>query len=126
MSKSYYKLNMYEEALMWGEKAAEIYPKTRDVYTSLLEICSKNKDYDKAIEYGLKALKIEEPDNTVVNDAKSWNGTIFDYMSLAYFYKKDYKNAIKYIDMDLKMHPDNKRLLDNKRTFERECAAEEE
>lgn len=126
MSKSYYRLKMYEESLLWGQKAIEAYPLSRDGYTSLLEVCYKNKDYDRAIEYGLEALKIEKPDNNLVNDAKSWNGTIYDYLSLAYYYKKDYENALKYIDLDLKMHPSDKRLLENKKLFESKLTQEEE
>ena len=126
MSKSYYHLKMYEESLLWGQKAIELYPLSRDGFTSLLEICYRNKDYDLAIKKGLEALTIEKQDNNLVNDAKSWNGTIYDYLSLAYYRINDYQNAIKYIDMDLDMHPGDKRLLDNKKLFESKLASEDE
>ena len=123
MSKSYFKLNMYEESLLWGEKAIETYPETRDVYTSLMEICYKYKEYDKTIKYGEEALKIEKPNNKILNDQKSWNGTIYIFLSSAYFYKENYEQAIKYMNEALKKHPNDSALLEKKELYERELAS---
>ena len=44
--------------------------------------------------------------------------TIYDYLSLAYYYIKDYDSAIKYINLDIEKNPNISRLKENKILFE--------
>ena len=123
MSKSFARLKMYEESVLWGEKAIDTFPETRDVYTSLMEIYYNNKDYDNAIKCGEEALKIKKPNNKILNDQKSWNGTIYIFLSSAYFYKEKYAQAIKYMNEALKKHPNDSSLLEKKELYERKIAS---
>ena len=70
----------------------------------------KQKKYEEVIKYGLKALKIKKRNKHLTEEISCWDGTIYDYLSLSYFYLKDYDNAIKYIDLDIKENPDIERL----------------
>ena len=126
MSKSYAKLNMYEESILWGENAINTFPDTRDVYTSLMETYYNCNDYDNTIRCGEEALKIDKSDNNILNSPKSWNGTIEIYLSSAYYYKKDYKKAVKYIEDAIGYHPKDKNLLEKKELYKKKMYGEEE
>lgn len=117
MAQSYNALGMYEESVLWAKKSIDIFPETRDGYTFLVRIYYRHNEFKECIKYGKLALKIKDYNKTYTNDIASWDGTIYDYISLAYSSLRDYKNAIKYVDMDLKMHPTNARLLENRKIF---------
>lgn len=117
LAKSYCNLEYYEEAELWGLKALKEIEDCRTPYVELMVIYYKQKKYEEVIKYGLKALKIKKRNKHLTEEISCWDGTIYDYLSLSYFYLKDYDNAIKYIDLDIKENPDIERLKENKRIF---------
>ena len=117
LATSYRNLQYFEEAELWGLKAIEELNNTRDPYVELLITFYEEKLYDKAIEYGLKALEIDTYNKEVIDKASSWDGTIYDYISLAYYYLGDYDKAIEYIDKDILQNPNNERLKKNRDLF---------
>ena len=63
------------------------------------------------------ALKITTHTKCYINETFSFDNTIYDLLSIAYFYLDDIDNAIINIDKALKMEPGNERLLKNKEIF---------
>ena len=55
---------------------------------------------------------------TYINEVFSWNNTVYDLLSLSYFYQGFYELSLKYVDLALSMEPDNERLLKNKKIIE--------
>ena len=117
LSNSYRCMKMYEEAQLWADKALEETEITREPYLQKILINFEIKNYDEVIKYGQQALNIKDYNKNIIDNSACWDGTIYDYLSLAYYYKQDYENAIKYIDLDLKQNPNIERLKENRRIF---------
>lgn len=116
MAMAYRSLEYYEESELWGLKALKEY-KCRTPYVELMMTSYNQHKYQETIDYGLKALKIKKRDRYVTEDVKCWDGTIYDYVSLGYFYLKDYDNAIKYLDLNIKQNPNLEQLKENRKIF---------
>ena len=78
----------------------------------MLEFNSEN--YDKVIYYCNKALEIKDHAKSYINEIFSWNNTIYDILSIAYYYTGDIENANKNIDIAISMDPSDERLKNNK------------
>ena len=117
LAKSYCNLGYYEEAELWGLKTLELIGDCRTPYVELMLINYSQKKYEEAIDYGLKALKIKKRNGHITEEVACWDGTVYDYISISYYYLKDYDNAIKYIDLDIKQNPDIQRLKENRKLF---------
>lgn len=118
IARCYQNLNRIEEARMWLDKAVEEAPYLRDPYMerALLEYKEQNwKDVEK---FCLSALKIDKHQKTYINEVFSWDATVYDLLSLSYFYQKNYEESLKYIKKALEMNPNDKRLQDNLKIIE--------
>ena len=76
------------------------------------------------INYALKALKINEKKLTYINEIFSNNETIYDLLSVAYYYTNNRKKSIYYINKAIKLDPKNSRLAINKQLIlanKKEC-----
>lgn len=115
ISRCYKFLNRYDEARMWLDKAIKEAPHLRDplIERALLEYSDNNLKEVK--KYCLKALKIKKHQKTYINEIFSWDHTVYDLLSISYFYEKDYNNSLKYINLALKHNKNNERLKNNKK-----------
>lgn len=114
IARCYQKLNRYEEAKMWLEKAIKETPYLRDPYLEIAILYYKLGDWNNVDKYCSEALKITTHQKTYINEPFSWDNTVYDLLSLAKFYNKDYDSALKYINSALEMSPNDERLLSNK------------
>ena len=114
---AYRNLEYYEEAELWGLKNLKEIGDCRTPYVELMITYYEQEKYQEAIDYGLKALKITKKNSHITESVNCWDGTIYDYVSLSYYYLGDYDNAIKYIDLDILQNPDIERLKDNRELF---------
>lgn len=117
MAKSHRLIGEYDKARIWANLSADELPNNRDIYVELLTIYYKTQKYEKAIEMGEKALGITDKNPGIINDSSSFDGTIYDYMSLAYYYLGEYQKAIEAIDKTIELHPEDERLLGNKELY---------
>lgn len=114
IARSYKALKRYEEARMWLDKAMIETPYLRDPFVerALLEYALENW---KGVEYYcLKALEITTKEKTYINEPFSWDYSIYDLLSLSYYYQNKKDLALKYIDIALKLNPNDIRLQTNK------------
>lgn len=118
ISRCYINLNRFDEAEMWLKKAIKETPYLREPYVELALLYYQLNNYKKCKKYCLKALEIMVCEKTYINETFSWDYTIYDLLSISYFYENDKANAIKNINLALEMNPDDKRLLDNKKIIE--------
>ena len=114
IARCYKNLNRYEEAKMWLKKAVNEAPYLRDPYVELALLYYHLKDWDMVEKYCNEAIKIKKHTKTYINEVFSWNNTIYDLLSLAYYYKKDYEMALININIALSMNPTDERLIKNK------------
>lgn len=113
IARCYKSLNRYDEAKMWLEKAINEAPYLRDPYTEMALLYYNLEDYDNIIKYANKALKIKNNEKSYINEIFSYDETLYDLLSLAYFYKKDNNKAIKNAKIALEINPNNDRIKNN-------------
>lgn len=121
IARSYINLNRIEEARMWLNKAINEAPYLRDPYveTAILEYTHNN--YKEVIKYCEKALTIKTHNKTYINEVFSWDHTIHDLLSIAYFYEKEYSKSINNVNKAIDICTDKKeleRLKSNKEIIE--------
>lgn len=119
IARSYQALNRFEEAKMWLRKAMEEAPYLRDPYVERALLAYRLQEFDDVILYGKQALQIQTHLKTYINEPFSWDSTVYDILSIAYYQKQDFKNAIKYVNFALDLNPEDERLLHNKQIMER-------
>lgn len=117
IARSYHNLNRIEEAKMWLDKAISEAPYLRDPYVEKAMLEYELENWNEVIKNCNTALKITTHTKCYINETFSFDNTIYDLLSIAYFYLDDIDNAIINIDKALKMKPDNERLLKNKEIF---------
>lgn len=118
LSCSYRAMKLYNESILWAEEALKEPEITREPYMQMIYTYYENKKYEELIRISNDALKIERYNTNIIDSAECWDGTIYDYLSLAYYYIKDYDSAIKYINLDIEKNPNISRLKENKILFE--------
>lgn len=118
IARSYNKLKRYEEARMWLDKAIKEAPYLRDPYVERALLEFELNNYKDVILYGEKALEIKYHPKTYINEQFSFDSTIYDILSISYYYENNTKKALEYIDKALEYNPSDERLINNKYIFE--------
>ncbi len=118
ISRCYQKLNRFEEARMWLDKAMKEAPYLRDPFVerALLEYTQDNLNEVK--KYCLMALQIKEHPKTYINEIFSWDHTIDDLLSICYFYENNFERSLIHVENALTYLPNDKRILNNKLLIE--------
>ncbi len=117
IARDYQELGRIDEARMWLKKAIDEAPYLRDPYVEMALLEYKENNLKEVKEYCFKALKITTHEKTYINEISSWDHTIYDLLSICYFYENRINDAIYYIDKALEISPNNERLLKNKEVF---------
>ena len=115
IARCYKNLNRIDEAKMWLDKAIKEAPHLRDPLVERSMLAYEEKDWDNVLYYSSRALEIKTHQKTYINEAFSWDHTLYDLMSLAYFYKDNYIESLEYINLALEKSPNIQRLIDNKK-----------
>ena len=113
ISRCYQNLNRIEEARMWLDKAINEAPYLRDPYMERALLEYKLRNWKEVEKYCLKALEINSHQKSYINEIFSWDYTVYDLLSLSYYYQEKYDEALKYIKLAIEMEPNNERLKTN-------------
>ena len=113
ISRCYQNLNRIEEARMWLDKAINEAPYLRDPYMERALLEYKLNNWKEVEKYCLKALEINSHQKSYINEIFSWDYTVYDLLSLSYYYQEKYDEALKYIKLAIEMEPNNERLKTN-------------
>jgi len=114
IGRCYINLGRYDEARMWFDKAIKEAPYLRDPYVEMAFLEYRLENWNLIEKYCLDALKIEKSTKSYINEPFSWNHTIYDLLSLSYYYRGMYDLALENINKALEMSPDDERLKKNK------------
>ena len=118
IARSYTNLNRYEEARMWFDKAINEAPHLRDPYIERALLEYKLNNWDEVEKYCLDALKIKTHAKSYINEPFSWNHTVYDLLSLSYYFKGNNELALEYVNKALEITPNDERMIKNKQIFE--------
>lgn len=113
ISRCYKELKRYDEAIMWLNKSILLTPNIREPYVEMGILCYELNRYDEAITYLLKALEIKEKTKGHINEEFAWNETIYDILSLCYYYIGDTDKSIINVIKALEINPNNERIKNN-------------
>jgi len=118
IARSYKALNRIEEARMWLDKAIKEAPHLRDplIEKALLEYSQNN--WKDVIIYCEEALKIDHKYKSYINEQFSWDNTVYDLLSIAYYYTNEYQKSLENVNKAIEMNPNDERLKDNKKLIE--------
>ena len=118
ISRCYINLKRYDEAKMWLDKAIKEAPYLRDPFVERALLEYKLENYPIVKEYCLKALQINKNTKSYINEPFSYDHTIYDLLSLCYYYEGNYALALENVNKALELSIDNERLRKNKKIFE--------
>ena len=124
IARCYTNLNRFDEAEMWLKKAIDEAPHLRDPYVELAILYYNKQDYLNVIKYCEEALKIPINYRTYINEVFSFDETINDLLSIAYFYSKDLNKSLENAQIALKINPDNERIQDNLKIIKKQIKGE--
>lgn len=114
IGRCYSNLERYDEASMWLDKAINEAPYLRDPYVERALLEYRRENWDMVIKNCLDALKIDKSTKSYINEPFSFDHTIYDLLSIAYFYKNEFGLALDSIEKALSICPDDERLRNNK------------
>lgn len=103
----------WKEANKWANKAIEEAPYLRDPFMEKTLISYQEQNWKSVILNCLQALKIKNPPKTYINEAFCTNETIYDLLSIAFYYEQLYDFSYFCTKEALKLSPNNPRLLEN-------------
>ena len=118
IARSYQALNRYDEAIMWLDKAILEAPYLRDGYIEKALLEYNYEKWDSVIECCLKALEIKNHKKSYINEPFSFDYTVYDLLSLAYYYTGYIDKSLECVKKALSMDPKNVHLLNNKKIIE--------
>ncbi|MBE6138466.1 MAG: tetratricopeptide repeat protein [Firmicutes bacterium] len=118
IARCYQRLNRPEEARMWLDKAIIEAPHLRDPYMEKALLEYSNNNWRSCKYLCLQALEIKAHPKTYINEVFSWDYTVYDLLSICYYYENNIDEALFYINKALEMAPKNTRLLKNKQIIE--------
>ncbi len=118
IARSYKAKKDFKNAKYWYKKAIKEAPYLRDAYVERALLAYEEDNYKSIIKYCLQALRIKEHQKVYINETFSWDNTIYDLLSIAYYYQKNYLLALYFVEIALKMKPDDQRLINNKLLIE--------
>ena len=114
IARCYKYLKRYDEANMWLEKAVKEAPHLRDPFVEMMLLQYELSNWDKIIESGEQALKIVKNYKSYINEPFSYNETVYDLLSIAYYYKNNKEKALENVIKALEINPDDERIKNNK------------
>ena len=113
IARSYIALQRYDEAKMWLDRAIKEAPYLRDPYIEKALLEYQLKNWSEVEDLCLQALKINKHAKSYINEVFSWDYTVYDLLSISYFYQGLYQEALFYSKFALDMSPKDERLLSN-------------
>lgn len=118
IARSYTALKRLDEARMWLDKAIIEAPYLRDAYIERALLEYKLENWNDVVKYCLKALEITTHKKTYINEVFSWDYTVYDLLSLGYYYTGYIDKSLECVKKAISMDPTNEHLLSNKKIIE--------
>lgn len=113
IGRCYYNLKRYNEANLYYDMAIKEAPYLRDGYTEKMIFLYNLHNYRETIKYAKKALKIKYNTKSYINELFSNDDTIYDILSICYYYLGEKEKGLRYLKKAIKVNPNNERLKNN-------------
>lgn len=117
IARCYKNLGRNEEAKLWLDKAMFEAPYLRDPFVERAILAYSEENWDDVIKYSLKSLEIKTHPKSYINEVFSFNGTVEEMLSYAYYKQNNIEKAIKWNLRALEINPDSETLKNNRKIF---------
>lgn len=117
IARSYSNLGCYDDAKKWLEKAIDEAFYLRDPYMEMALLEYKFGNYNSCIMYCLRSLDIDDHTKSYINEVFSFDNTVYDLLSICYYYLGNFSKALYYVDKAIDMDGSNDRLINNRKIF---------
>lgn len=114
IGRCYKNLGKRKEALKWYLKALDEAPHLKEPYGEIGLYYYEDEDYETALDYFLKALKIDKGYKSYITEYFCTDFYLDDLISVCLYNLGRYKDALVYVDLALEIEEDE-RILNNKR-----------
>jgi glycosyltransferase involved in cell wall biosynthesis len=115
IARAYKAKNSYKESTSWLYRAIAEAPYLREPYVEMAQLAYIERDWLRVYYMVEETLKIKEKPTTYINEASSWNETIYDLGAVSCYELGLYEKSLQYAEIAAQMSPLNQRL---KRNFE--------
>lgn len=119
IARSYKAKKDFRNSKNWYNKAIKEAPHLRDAYVERALLAYEENNYKDIEKFCLKALQIKSHQKVYINETFSWDNTIYDLLSLAYYNQKKYLLSLYFLDIAISMNPKDERLINNKILIEK-------
>ena len=113
IARSYLGLNDIDNAVYWYNEAIKEAFHLRDPLVELALVYYQLEDWEAVIKYCNAALNIPINAKTYINEVFSFDETIDDLLSLAYYNTRNIEKAVEHATKALEINPDNERIKNN-------------
>ena len=113
IARCYNNMGDFISAKVWFEAAIKEAPHLRDPLVELALLYYQKQDWQKVIHYCEIAQSIPLNYKTYINEVFSFDETIDDLLSLAYYNIDDIPKAIEHANKALTINPNNERIQNN-------------
>lgn len=117
IGRCYEKLGDIDKARDWLDKAMHEASYLRDPFMERAMLEYRLENWDNVILYCLRALDIDSHTKSYINEVFSWDNTVYDLLSVGYYYIGIYDKALFYVEKAIEMNSSDERLLKNKEIF---------
>ena len=117
IARCYSRLERYDEAIMWADKAILEAPYLREPYMERAIIAYSLNNWIDVEKYSLRALDIKKHPKTYINEQFCLDEYIYDLLSLSAYYQGHWHETVKWIDLALDKKPNDERFINNKKIF---------
>ena len=113
ISRAYTAKGNMREAEQWLYRAIAEAPHLREPYVEMAQLAYKTGNWMSVIHMADEALKITERPITYINEASSWDSTIYDLAAIAYYNVGMFERAKEFAKIAADISPDDERLQKN-------------
>lgn len=113
ISRAYKAKNDFKESAIWLYRAIAEAPHLREPYVEMAQLAYKERDWSRVFHMVEEALKINIRPNSYINEAFSWDFTIYDLGALSCYELGLYEKAYNFAKTAVEMAPDDQRLKNN-------------
>lgn len=113
IARCYAKEKNFKEANRWANRAIKEAPYLRDPFMEKAIIAYQEKNWQEVINNCLSALSIHKNPKTYINEDFCTDETIYDLLSISFYYQELYEFSFICIKEAIKISPYNPRLLKN-------------
>jgi glycosyltransferase involved in cell wall biosynthesis len=113
IARGYKSKNNLLEAAIWLYRAIAEAPHLREPYVEMALLAYDERDWPRVYHMVEETLKIKERPATYINEASSWNFTIYDLGALSCYELGLYEKSLDFAKTAVAMSPNDKRLKNN-------------